>query len=176
MNLEALGNLGDFLGGIAVIVTLIYIALQVRQNTKQVQQNSDWLRAQTYRADQNAHVMATQLVASDASLAVIYRKGAVDPEALTGEEWTRLTFYYGLMFGNFQSSLYQMEQGLLDQDLWLNQVRILSRMLKAPGGIHYWKTNRDNHSANFQEFVDQTIYSDSGSSLSELSGNDTKPG
>jgi len=32
--LEDLGNLGDFIGGIAVIATLIYPALQVRNNTR----------------------------------------------------------------------------------------------------------------------------------------------
>ena len=32
--LEALGNIGDFLGGIGVVVTLLYLAAQIRQNTK----------------------------------------------------------------------------------------------------------------------------------------------
>ncbi|MFK8048064.1 MAG: hypothetical protein AB8B81_06510 [Halioglobus sp.] len=31
--LDTLGNLGDFIGGIAVVITLIYLAVQVRQNT-----------------------------------------------------------------------------------------------------------------------------------------------
>jgi hypothetical protein len=31
--IEDLGNIGDFLGGIAVVVTLIYVATQIRQNT-----------------------------------------------------------------------------------------------------------------------------------------------
>ena len=35
--LEALGNLGDFIGGIAVVVTLLYLALQVRHNTRAMQ-------------------------------------------------------------------------------------------------------------------------------------------
>ena len=36
MTLEALGNLGDLIGGIGVIVTLIYLAIQIRQNTIEV--------------------------------------------------------------------------------------------------------------------------------------------
>jgi hypothetical protein len=31
--LDILGNLGDFIGGVAVVITLIYLAVQVRQNT-----------------------------------------------------------------------------------------------------------------------------------------------
>jgi hypothetical protein len=157
MNLESLGNLGDFLGGIAVIATLIYIALQVRQNTVQIAQNSDWLRTQTYRTDQNAHVAATQLVASDASLATIYRKGTADPDTLTDDEWTRLTFYYGLMFGNYQTSLYQYEQGLLDKELWPNLVAIMTMMLRSPDGARYWQESGFSHTARFQEFVENDI-------------------
>ena len=157
MNLESLGNLGDFLGGIAVIATLIYIAFQVRQNTVQIEQNSDWLRAQTYRADQTAHVMATQLVASDESLATIYRKGSAEPDALTDDEWTRLSFYYGLMFGNFQSSLYQVEQGMLDKELWPNQVAIMAMILNSPGGARYWEQAGFTHTAGFRTFVEENI-------------------
>ena len=34
MSFEALGNLGDYVGGIAVILSLAYLALQIRQNTR----------------------------------------------------------------------------------------------------------------------------------------------
>ena len=36
MNLDILGNLGEFLGAIGVIVSLIYLAGQIRQNTRAV--------------------------------------------------------------------------------------------------------------------------------------------
>ena len=42
--LEDLGNLGDFLGGLAVIATLIYLAVQVRQNSQQIAQNSECMK------------------------------------------------------------------------------------------------------------------------------------
>ncbi len=40
MNLDLLGNIGEFIGGLAVIVTLIYLAFQVRQGTKTLRANS----------------------------------------------------------------------------------------------------------------------------------------
>ena len=48
--LEALGNLGDFLGGLAVIITLIYVAAQVRQNTAAVRSASRLEIASSWRA------------------------------------------------------------------------------------------------------------------------------
>lgn len=38
--LENLGNIGDFLGGIGVVITLVYLAVQIRQNTRQLRSGS----------------------------------------------------------------------------------------------------------------------------------------
>jgi hypothetical protein len=38
--LEDLGNIGDFLGGIGVVVTLLYLAFQIRQNTQSVRSSA----------------------------------------------------------------------------------------------------------------------------------------
>ena len=40
MTLSELGDLGDFLGGIGVIVTLVYLAIQIRRNTQAVRSAS----------------------------------------------------------------------------------------------------------------------------------------
>jgi len=34
--IENLGNIGDFVGGIGVVVTLVYLATQIRQNTRAI--------------------------------------------------------------------------------------------------------------------------------------------
>ena len=39
MNIMELGALGEFVGSIGVIVTLVYLAIQIRQNTSQQKQN-----------------------------------------------------------------------------------------------------------------------------------------
>ncbi len=40
MTLSDLGDLGDFLGGIGVIATLVYLAIQIRRNTMAVRSTS----------------------------------------------------------------------------------------------------------------------------------------
>ena len=40
MTLEDLGNLGEFLGAIGVIASLVYLAVQIRQNTRAVNSNT----------------------------------------------------------------------------------------------------------------------------------------
>jgi len=42
---EALGNIGDFIGGIGVVVTLIHLVVQIRRNTRQLELNPERVRA-----------------------------------------------------------------------------------------------------------------------------------
>jgi hypothetical protein len=58
--LDALGNLGDFIGGIAVIVTLIYLATQVRLHTAALRTASRQDISAGYRA-QNDHLIDPQV-------------------------------------------------------------------------------------------------------------------
>ena len=53
MTLMELGALGEFVGAIAVVVTLGYLAIQIRQNTRAMQESRRLALAQTYqmRAD-----------------------------------------------------------------------------------------------------------------------------
>jgi len=39
MELDVLANVGEFLGGLAVIVSLIYVVVSIRQNTRQLREN-----------------------------------------------------------------------------------------------------------------------------------------
>ena len=43
IDLNDLGNIGEFVGAIGVIASLIYLAVQIRQNTAQMAQNSEQL-------------------------------------------------------------------------------------------------------------------------------------
>ena len=57
---EILGNYGEFVGAIAVVATLIYLALQVRQSKVQIHQNSELVREQLAQSrwtdDLNLHL------------------------------------------------------------------------------------------------------------------------
>ena len=40
LDFDALGNIGDFVGGIGVIITLAFLIFQIRQNTAQLRQQN----------------------------------------------------------------------------------------------------------------------------------------
>ncbi len=50
MTLQDLGNIGEFVGALGVVASLIYLALQIRQNTRQLRNNARAIRLAEVRA------------------------------------------------------------------------------------------------------------------------------
>ena len=82
MNWEAIGAIAELIGGVAVLITLIYLSIQVRQNSRiQRQQN---VTEQTNRC-----IDSGQLLASDPEFADIFSR-AMNNTDLTATESRRL--------------------------------------------------------------------------------------
>ncbi len=82
LNLEALGNIGDFVGGAAVVATLIYLAVQNRQNTQQVQQSVELARAAAIKAA-NSTEPSMLAIAQDSELARISSRRSRSPSRVS---------------------------------------------------------------------------------------------
>jgi hypothetical protein len=71
MNLNDLANLGQIIGAVAVVVSLIYVAYQIRQNTNAV-------RAATAQSVHEHFASWYHLLASDESLSQVVIDGLKD--------------------------------------------------------------------------------------------------
>ena len=56
MNWEAMGAVGDLIGGLAVVATLIYLALQVRQSKELLMRNEKIALSQVYQSRADARM------------------------------------------------------------------------------------------------------------------------
>jgi hypothetical protein len=125
MGIEALGALGDFLGGVAVIASLLYLAFQIRQNTKAIRSSSYHQAAeQTWN-----YCLA---VAQDPSLAaLIARNEAGDP--LAPDEAMRVAAGFQALIFGFENMLRLREEGLVDPVVWQNLIENSMAGLGTPG-------------------------------------------
>lgn len=76
MTLQDLGSIGEFLGAVGIIVTLVYLAIQIRQNTRAVRSAA---REEILR-DMHGFI---SLVASDSDTANFYERGLADSRDLS---------------------------------------------------------------------------------------------
>ena len=68
MNWEAIGAVGEVLGAIGVIATLVYLAVQIRQNSTVLEQNNQMHKANSYRANIDGVMNLQALLAQDERL------------------------------------------------------------------------------------------------------------
>ena len=75
MNWEALGAIGELIGAVAVMATLIYLAIQIRQNTQQQEKNELSSQAAAVNASAEALRDARRDIYQDSELSDIWVKG-----------------------------------------------------------------------------------------------------
>lgn len=145
--LEALAAIGELVSAIAVLISLIYLAAQIRQNTQTV-------RASAYHEASSSWVDFITLLAGDAELAEIYHQGRVSPEALTREQLRRFDLLMDANLGNTENIFLQYRLGFLPQS---NQDRfavILRSQFASAGVREFWRRRRSFFTAEFVAYVE----------------------
>jgi hypothetical protein len=89
MNWEALGAIGEIVGAVAVVVTLGYLAVQIRQNTRTLKLGSIQSVYEKYQD-------RFRMTAESESLARIMRTGIIRLNDLTEEEQVRFNALWGI--------------------------------------------------------------------------------
>ena len=131
MNLQDLGNLSQFIGGIAIVISLIYLARQVRQNTR-VHGGAAYQQAA-------APVLAAEAaILQNADLAGIMVAG-MRGDTLPAEEQLRFEFGCTMMFYSFEHLFRQYERQVVDPDAWNNAVVNFIAWLCTPPVVALWR-------------------------------------
>ena len=132
--LDTLGNLGDFIGGIAVIATLAYLAFQMRQNTETV-------RANSVRELTESILRATGALI-EAENAEVYLRGAQSYSSLTVEERFRFGILVGMFVARLDTVLEYRQRGMVDDEYVVFHADAIRIIFTNPGVREWWKSRR----------------------------------
>ncbi len=124
MTLMELGAVGEFLGAIGVIVTLAYLAVQIRQNTRAMEENKRLALAQTYQMRADALQNMTVVAADGENIGPIivkltelgYPENVESLNELTAEERGRFKLWQIAQVTHWDNMFYQYQQGFLDPE------------------------------------------------------------
>ena len=131
MTIQDWGAIGELVGGAAVVVTLIYLALQVRQNTQAMDENRRLALAQTYqmradalqdmlvRAADSRHIGPIIIKLTQAG----YPEDVASLDILTPEERGRFRLWQIAQETHWDNMLYQYQQGFLDPEYYQDSFR-----------------------------------------------------
>ena len=130
MSLEDLGNIGEFVGAIAVVVSLIYLGLQIRQNTAALRTASRQDIVSGYRAHGRLFI--------EPGTSRAYTDGLYRYPDMPFDERN----VFGNLLGDhavfFQSVFALREAGTLEDEIYQAYLDWFSSHLATPGGTAWW--------------------------------------
>jgi len=148
--LENLGNIGDFIGGLAVVITLIYLAIQVRHNTVSVQ-------AATVQSAAEANAELMDRFGSDPELLKFYLAGMRDFESLSPDDRVRFASIMGSIMHRAEGMVDQVERGLLAPETLDAAANRLRTTFMGAGTLAWWERGKHVYPASLQRWVDEEI-------------------
>ena len=147
MTLSDLAALGSLISGIAVLVSLIFVAVQMRQNTLAVRAAASQAHAANFQQLLNPMIQ-------DGDVARVWRTGFEQLSTLTDDERVRFFLILSGIFRFYEAAHHQWRDGQLDEGHW-HQVHSQARdIIRYPGVQTYWKMRRHWHSREFCRWLD----------------------
>ena len=124
MTLSDLGSLGEFVGSIGVIVSLIYVGVQLKMTRQSERATAAWQSEKTWGD------LSWEL-AEDSNLGEIVAKLLSGEEISERERLTAIYFVRALM-QHAQSQFYLNKEGIMPDEMWSRRLNWLRQFVSIP--------------------------------------------
>ena len=138
MNLDILGNLGEFIGAVGVVASLLLVARRMRLGIEQTQRHTRSVRAATFNSMVENSIRLLEHVFRDPELAGFLARAADDPGRLTAGERLRWTSYMTAVFRHMGNLVYQRETGAMEEKMWESYRRSFKEHLLSKGWVAWY--------------------------------------
>jgi len=148
ITLEQFYYIAEIAASAAVFASLIYLAIQIRQNTNTVKSNSAQNCSHDYQ-EVLGHLI------TNADMADIHLRGMKDVACLSPAEKHRFYLYLNKSYRVYDNAYYHYSQGSLDNAVWHG---IYNGMILGQGTSGYqafWKDRKYIFSDDFQNLYDE---------------------
>lgn len=147
MNWEALGAIAETVGAIGVIASLLYVAFQVRQNTRSV-------RTATYEALVRSSSDFLTPVLQDPELASSFEAAVADWGSIDAGRRSQVNYLFTQLFRLWENAFFQKQQGTLEPTLWEAWRHVMVSYFHQAGVQEWWVARRMAYSSTFRDFLE----------------------
>jgi hypothetical protein len=131
MKLAELAQVAEIIAAVAVVVSLVYVGIEVRSNTSAV-------RGAAMQAIATTDADALMTIAADADLSEIIRIGHLNPSQFNEAEAFRYHTFMRQFWLSFQNIYQQSELGLIDPSVWRSYLSVICGMWSHTGVRETW--------------------------------------
>ena len=149
MNLEAVNALAQLIAAIGVIVSLFYLATQIRQNTRSMR---------AVLVDSLAHSLIDLLSpqAYDVQAIRAFAAAVEDWHGVTEEDRARSLSFMFPTFKLFENAWFQQRQGTLDKQQWEGWDAYIRMYYHRPGVKTWWSLRKMAFAPGFRNYLEAT--------------------
>ena len=150
MNWQAIGTVAEIVSALAVVITLAYLAVQIRDSARAS-------RAAAVTDATTGMQAWYQELGSSAESAKLFLDGMKNPDALSSPDRFQFVMLVHAAFLGFQRSFFLSRAGTLDvslRDSIGTAVRAVNRM---PGMAYYWEHRKAFFQQEFAEWVEELL-------------------
>ena len=150
LKLSEISSLAEVVGAFAVVISLIYVGIQVKDSTRAVQsatasETSSAISA--WYADLGGNLQAS----------TVFLDGLSNPESLSREETAQFIYLAHGLILQYQYAYYLSQEQTLDIELQESLTNTLLGVREQPGFRMDWRQRRDLVETNFRTLVDGLI-------------------
>jgi len=150
VNWVAIGAIGELIGGAAVIATLIYLAVQLRQNTKGI-------RAQSYyNVVSGKNALYRELAANKELFNILGQGMVADPPLASVTDGARTHLLFYAFMNEFETTYLLYKAGAVEEEIWLRDKAQMAGMIGFPGMINWWSLAKQYFHKDFVAEVEAT--------------------
>ncbi|MEL7546825.1 MAG: hypothetical protein AAGJ84_09255 [Pseudomonadota bacterium] len=141
MSLETIYYIGQTIAVVAIIMSLIFVGIQLQMGRKQAEEAERVARGQVVQhlaAEHRQHSLAMLLYPE------VYRYfvGGADQSEMTDSERSRFFTYCFATLHMTQNIFFQHRNGLLDEKTFESYMPMLVAFMSSPAARLYWETRR----------------------------------
>ncbi len=154
-NLKKIALLAEIIGGFAIVVSLIFVGIQFKENTKAT-------KSATANAANAITIAYYSEIGNSAQSSQLMWNYIKDPKSITssGEKYQATILIHGLVL-SFQNSYYLANEGTLDQNVQESLTAALKAVKNQPGFVDFWENRKSLFFEEFRDYVTSLLTSDS---------------
>ena len=150
MNWGAIGAVGEIIGASGVIISVIYLALQIKKQTKESQMAAT--RDLSFQLQQNVDP-----ILADLKHIAIWGKAVKDYNSLEETERLWATIILSRFFRIAEQQLIHASNSHVNDQYYQSFTRAFFEVLTFPGVQQWWENSGDTYCDHFQEYVENQL-------------------
>jgi hypothetical protein len=146
MTLDQVASLSQIMGAVGVIASLIFVGLQIMDNSKAV-------RSATAQAVHDNYAGWYISLSGNESALATSAKGFVDLSSLSPAEKAQFVCTMMAFLSRSQNAFHQWKEGHLSDGLWAGWEALMMNLVNTPGGAAFWGERGYVFGEEFQDHV-----------------------